>query len=328
MSATGEWDKKHILLNRHLNHRCVMDFFARFFSTEGFMAHKHCYLIENETFWLVVVSDGLISLAYFSIPIPLFLITRKREDLLYKPLFLLFAAFILLCGMTHVMTMIGMWEPFYRIEGVLKLLTGLVSLATAVVLFIIYPRVLKIPSEALMDQTLEQLEEESEEKEKQMESNRMKSVETSLEPSAKDKSLTFQIEVDRDLPQFVVGDRHRVEQILINLVYNAIKFTFKGSVLLRVSPDFIEQSNKVGITFEVTDTGVGISEEDKKNIWEAFSQSRDAPPATQELGSGLGLSIVSELSKLMQGFLEMESEKGKGSTFRFHKQFSIHSPEG
>ena len=221
-----------------------MEFFARFFSTEGFMPHKHCYLIEHETFWLVVLSDSLISLAYFAIPIPLFLITQKREDLLYKPLFLLFAAFILLCGMTHVMTVIGMWEPFYRIEGILKLLTGLVSLTTAVVLFILYPRVLKMPSEMLMDQTLEQLEKESHQKEKEMESNRVKSrflatvsheirtplngilgmldaieeepfslsdvlesVETSLGPSAKDKSLDFQVQASGDLPQFVVGHR-------------------------------------------------------------------------------------------------------------------------
>ncbi|MDP0500200.1 MAG: ATP-binding protein [Verrucomicrobiota bacterium JB022] len=151
------------------------DFFTHFWSTKGFMPHSHCYTVEYGTFWLAVGADVLIAAAYFSIPYALWILVKQRSDLIHRNLFYLFASFIFLCGVTHIFSMIGMWHPLYRVDAALRLLTGLVSLGTSIVLWRALPTILQFPSKAQMEAA--QLEAARQEllREKEAASNRMKS---------------------------------------------------------------------------------------------------------------------------------------------------------
>ncbi len=132
-----------------------------------------------------------------------------------------------------------------------------------------------------------------------------------LAPIALKKELTFQAELHSQLPDVVSGDPTRLRQILMNLVNNALKFTLKGSVVIKVSP---VSENK--IKFEVKDSGIGIPKDSIKEIFVPFSQV-DTSTTRQFGGTGLGLSICRQLVELMGGQLEVESEINKGSTFFF-----------
>lgn len=117
-----------------------------FFDSSRFMPHGHCFLWQSNIFWLHVISDGAIAAAYFAIPFMLIYLLHKRKDLPFENIFLLFAAFILFCGGTHVMSIWVLWHPDYAIEGVLKALTAIASISTLFVGIRLIPRVLAIPS--------------------------------------------------------------------------------------------------------------------------------------------------------------------------------------
>jgi signal transduction histidine kinase/CheY-like chemotaxis protein len=113
------------------------------FSSSGFMPHGHCYLWQPGTLWLNVGSDGLIAAAYYAIPFGLYYLVRERRaEIPYPGILLMFAAFIFLCGTTHVMEIWTVWHPDYRQAGLLKALTGAVSVATMLALFRIMPKAL------------------------------------------------------------------------------------------------------------------------------------------------------------------------------------------
>ena len=123
----------------------IMIFPELLFSTH-YIPHGHCYLWQIPLVWLHVVADSLIALAYFSIPIMLVYFVRKREDIPFKRVFVLFSAFILSCGTTHIMGIITLWYPFYWISGVIKGITALISVLTALELFPLIPKALALPS--------------------------------------------------------------------------------------------------------------------------------------------------------------------------------------
>ncbi len=139
------------------------------------MPHGHCYFWSQDILWLHVVSNGLIALAYFAIPFGLFYFVKKRKDLIYKSVFILFGMFIIFCGLTHVMSIVTIWKPYYYFEGVLLLLTGIVSMATAIVLFRMIPEALYLPNPQELQKTKEQLEEEAHKKAEAVAANNMKS---------------------------------------------------------------------------------------------------------------------------------------------------------
>jgi len=136
-----------------------------------------------------------------------------------------------------------------------------------------------------------------------------------LRLKAENKRLYLRSVVDDDVPKTLIGDPTRIRQILINLVGNAIKFTSKGGIDLRVELDGSGESS-VRLRFSVSDTGIGIPKDRMERLFRPFSQV-DASTTRNYGGTGLGLAISSKLSELMNGRMWVESTTGKGSTFYF-----------
>lgn len=112
----------------------------------AFMPHGMCYLWQPDILGLHIVSDGLISAAYFSIPFTLIYFVRKRIDLEFNWMFLCFAVFIVACGTTHVMEIWTIWRPDYWLSGTIKAITALASVPTAILLLRLVPQALRLPS--------------------------------------------------------------------------------------------------------------------------------------------------------------------------------------
>jgi two-component system sensor histidine kinase/response regulator len=131
--------------------------------------------------------------------------------------------------------------------------------------------------------------------------------------AASEKGLEFLVNVPTDIPQELVGDPHRFGQVLINLIGNAVKFTERGEVELRVS--LLEKTgSKVKLQVAVRDTGIGMTKDHLAKLFQPFAQA-DSSTTRKYGGTGLGLSIVRKLVELMGGDVRAESEAGKGSTF-------------
>jgi len=127
-------------------------------------------------------------------------------------------------------------------------------------------------------------------------------------PIAREKNLAFEINTAENVPSLIETDQMRLEQILKNLISNALKFTARGSVQLQINAQ--DQS----IAFTVKDTGIGIAPDNQQHIFDAFQQA-DGSTRRKYGGTGLGLSISRELTKLLGGEIKVDSETGKGSTF-------------
>ncbi len=142
-----------------------------------------------------------------------------------------------------------------------------------------------------------------------------------LELTANEKGLELVITQDKNIPDRLLGDSLRLNQILINLINNAIKFTEKGKVMLDVR--LIEETDsQVKIQFEIKDTGIGMSDEQLSTLFEAFSQA-DATMTRKYGGTGLGLSIVKNYTTMLEGELKMESQLNIGTTFMITIPFEV-----
>lgn len=138
----------------------MLDFFRQLLAVD-FMPHGYCYMWNPEILWLHILSDLLIALSYYSIPVGLIIFVRKRTDLnSFKSVFWLFILFIFFCGTTHVLSIYTIWTPAYRLSGFIKAITAVVSLVTAVLLWPMIPRALQIPSQKDLAKLNEQLQQE------------------------------------------------------------------------------------------------------------------------------------------------------------------------
>lgn len=128
---------------------------------------------------------------------------------------------------------------------------------------------------------------------------------------AKEKNLNISCHIEQNVPQIIASDPTRLSQILLNLTSNALKFTNEGSIQIKV----LRNSNQ-HLRFEVSDTGIGLSQEQQKKLFQSFSQA-DSSTTRKFGGTGLGLYISRRLSELMGGEIGVESEDNKGATFWF-----------
>ncbi|HWI92904.1 MAG TPA: response regulator [Flavisolibacter sp.] len=151
-------------------------------------------------------------------------------------------------------------------------------------------------------------------------------MQTMFAPIAKDRSVDFNVNVDPNIPSQIETDKMRLEQVLRNLLSNALKFTSKGSVTLNINK---LAENESFISFSVKDTGIGIPREKHHLIFEAFQQA-DGSTRRKFGGTGLGLSISRELTKLLGGEIKLTSEPGKGSEFTIYlpvHKLAVSQPE-
>jgi PAS domain S-box-containing protein len=138
---------------------------------------------------------------------------------------------------------------------------------------------------------------------------------SSMRYKAAEKDIYLQPDIDATLPTFVIADSARLIQILLNLVSNAIKFTDTGGITIGLKV-LDESSNNIRIRFEVTDTGIGIAEDKLGTIFESFKQA-EADTTRKYGGTGLGLAISKRLVELHDSRINVESVRGRGSTFSF-----------
>ncbi|ACC83774.1 EAL domain-containing protein [Nostoc punctiforme] len=138
----------------------MLEFWKSLFAYKQFIPHGHCYLWKPELVGLHIVSDSLIALAYYSIPIALVYFVRKRQDFPFNWIFLLFATFIITCGTTHLMDIWTLWYPTYWLSGCIKAITAIISLYTASELIPLIPKALALPSHAQLEIANQELERE------------------------------------------------------------------------------------------------------------------------------------------------------------------------
>ncbi|QOJ22390.1 MAG: PAS domain S-box protein [Gammaproteobacteria bacterium] len=132
--------------------------------------------------------------------------------------------------------------------------------------------------------------------------------------AAKDKTIDVLFYVEPDVPRHFIGDPLRLSQIFVNLTNNAIKFTDRGEVIIRIAIDSTEDAENTTLIFSITDSGIGISSEHMAHLFEAFAQA-DSSITRRFGGTGLGLSISQRLAQQMGGNIIAESEPGVGSKF-------------
>ncbi len=186
----------------------MTNLWSQLFQSEAFMPHGHCYLWQTNLVGLHVISDGLIALAYYSIPITLLYLVRKRQDLPFEWVFLLFGAFIVACGTTHVLDIWTLWYPTYWLSGMVKAFTALISVVTATQLYPLMPQVLAMPSPAqlervnlaLQSQVAERLRVEAE----------LKVYQTQLEHLVQERTNEL-MQTNRTLQEEII-ERKRIEQ--------------------------------------------------------------------------------------------------------------------
>lgn len=150
----------------------------------------------------------------------------------------------------------------------------------------------------------------------------MKSISSMFYGQCREKKIDFNVNLTNFTEEFLFGDPMRLKEILINLISNAIKFTPAGGKVTVNIKQISRVASMLKLQFDVIDTGEGINEEHQKSIFDAFTQE-NSQVFQKHGGSGLGLSIVKNVVELMGGTVEVESEKGKGSTFRVQLPFTV-----
>src|SRR5262245_19238008 len=349
------------------------------------MPHGHCYAWTPSILWTSVASDAIIAFSYFSIPVALLYFMRKREDLPFSWVFALFGVFILACGTGHVFEVWNTWHGAYGGQAIVKMITAVASIGTAVVLWPLLPRALALPSprqlaaardaaqaanraksqflanmsyeirtplnaviglsEILLDTDLSRGQRDHPRTvivsgellltvvNDILDYSRIEAGKIDLEQvsfdlddvvgdtlrslavRAEHKGLELLCQLDADVPRALRGDPGRLSQVIANLVSNAIPFTERGEVELRVSrePDGL-------LRFSVRDTGMGIDPNDIDRLFESFEQA-DKSSTRRFGGTGLGLSISRGLVELLGGTIRAQSRPGAGSTFTFTARF-------
>ncbi len=143
---------------------------------------------------------------------------------------------------------------------------------------------------------------------------------------AQEKGIELVFDVSEQIPDRLVGDPLRLGQVLTNLVSNAVKFTERGEVVVRIAMEPSADASRVRLCFQVLDTGIGMTEDQLSHLFQPFSQA-DASHSRRFGGTGLGLTICRRLVEMLGGNIEAQSELGKGSAFSFAVDYAVAAAE-
>ena len=181
-----------------------------FFFTKQFIPHGHCYLWKPELVGLHIVSDSLIALAYYSIPVMLVYLVHKRRDVPFHGMFLMFGAFIVACGTTHLMEVWTLWHPTYWLSGSIKIITAIVSLYTASEMVSLLPKVLALPSPAQLQAANLALEKEI--TERKWAESQIRTLNAELEQRVSERTVALRRSNEELATE--IAERKRVESAL------------------------------------------------------------------------------------------------------------------
>jgi signal transduction histidine kinase len=270
-----------------------------FFASEEFMPHGMCFLWEPALLWLHALSDTLTGLAYFSIPVALAVFALRRTDMRYRWMVGLFMLFIVACGTTHLFGVWVLWNPDYGVEGVLKATTALASVATAIVLWPLLPKLLALPSPSMLASSNEELLAEIERR--RAAESRLQGLNAELEQrvakrtaelEAKNAHLEAEIAHRQDVERQLVAERDRAE------VANQSKSQF----LALMSHELRTPLNAI----------MGFSEVLKTEAFGPLGQTRYRDYAADIHASGRHLleliTEILDLSKIEAGKMELQEE--------------------
>ncbi|MEA5511241.1 hypothetical protein VB715_15820 [Crocosphaera sp. UHCC 0190] len=188
----------------------MWDFLTQRLLSETYIPHGHCYLWKPSLVGLHLISDGLIALAYYSIPLILLYFIRKREDMPFKGIVVLFGAFILSCGTTHIFNILTLWNPIYWLSGTVKAFTAMISIYTAIALIPLVPKALALPSPKELEVLNHQLEGQI--KERQTAEQIVRQLNEELENRVQQR--TAELEATNQQLQTEIKERQQVETAL------------------------------------------------------------------------------------------------------------------
>jgi signal transduction histidine kinase len=208
-------DSIHLRFNPiqiHLEMLELSNFVASLFTEGPFVPHGHCFLWHPPLVWLHIISDALIALSYYSIPFTLLYFVNRRKDLPFDWIFMMFGAFIVLCGTTHVFEIWTLWYASYWTEGFVKVITAAVSIITAIVLVPLVPKALALPSPAQLEAANLALEKEI--GDRKLAEENVRKLNQELEQRVKDR--TQKLETANRQLQAEIAERTKAENKLRN----------------------------------------------------------------------------------------------------------------
>ena len=211
----------------------MFDLFKNLFASELFIPHGHCYLWKPELVGLHILSDALIALAYYSIPITLVYFVRKRHDVPFHWIFWLFGTFIIACGTTHLMEIWTLWHPTYWLSGSIKAITAIASVYTAFELVSLVPQALALPSPGQMEATNRELQHQIAERQRAEDS--LQKANDELEVRV--RTRTAELTVANEELKTEITSRQRAEQELQHSLKELadIKFALDESSIVAIA---------------------------------------------------------------------------------------------
>lgn len=192
-----------------------------FFSSDYFMPHGHCYMWQPGLLWTYILSDIIIAASYYTIPLALVYFVRKRHDLQFNWIFMMFSLFIFACGTTHLISLWTIWNPDYWLDALMKSATAVASLITAIMLWRIMPQALAIPGTGQLREAVDQLQREVVERRKAEKA--LADINSSLELRVQQRTseltelnrqLAAEIESHKLTEQALFAEKQRVEVTL------------------------------------------------------------------------------------------------------------------
>jgi PAS domain S-box-containing protein len=209
-----------------------MDLLKHLFSSSTFMPHGFCYTWDPYVIWLNAVSDILIALAYYTIPIMLVYFVRRRKDLVFNWIFVCFAIFIVACGTTHVMEVISIWRPMYWLEGTIKAVTAAASVLTAIALISLVPRALVLPSPRALRAANLALREAQDALRRTNEGLETKVAERTASLAAANAALSAEIEQRKRMAEQVLESERQLRTAMARSPIPVIMYDDEGAVRL------------------------------------------------------------------------------------------------